>query len=88
MVPFGNFGWNFGFGFGWIIVVVTLALIVFGVVQLVRFMARDRESEEERKPCIETPLDNLKRRYARGEISKEEFERKRADIEATEKRAA
>jgi putative membrane protein len=86
MVPFGNFGWNFGVGFGWIIVIVTLILIAFGMVQLVRFMSRDREEEQD--VCDRSPLDMLKTRYARGEITREEFEQKKSDIEATEKRAA
>ncbi len=91
MVPFGNFGWNFGFGFGWILVVLTVVLIALGVLQLGRLMARDREQEQQQNICRETPLDSLKRRYARGEISKEEFERKRTDIEVPaqeQKRAA
>jgi putative membrane protein len=87
MVPFGNFGWNFGVGFGWLIVVVTLILIVFGVVQLVRFMSRDREAEEQ-DICETSPLDMLNRRYARGEITKNEFDQKRADIESEQKKAA
>jgi hypothetical protein len=34
MVPFGNFGWNFGFGFGWILIGVTVILMVLGIVRL------------------------------------------------------
>ena len=86
MVPFGNFGWNFGIGFGWIIVIVTLILIALGVAQLVRFMSKDGEPEQD--VCDTPPLDTLKRRYARGEITREEFEQKKSDLEGTEKRAA
>jgi putative membrane protein len=75
MVPFGNFGWNFGFGFGWLIVILSLILIIFGIVQLVRFMSGGGKSLPE-----ETPLDILKKRYARGEISREEFEAKKKDL--------
>jgi putative membrane protein len=33
-------------------------------------------------PIIETPLDILKKRYAKGEIDKEEFDRKKKDLES------
>ena len=75
MVPFGNFGWNFGFG--WIIVIVTLILIAFGIVQLVRMMGSGGGPT---CPPNETPLDVLNKRYARGEITKEEFEEKKKDL--------
>jgi putative membrane protein len=90
MVPFGNFGWNFGFGFGWILVVLTLVLIAFGIVQLVRSLSGDRQRNVT-GTAEETPLDVLEKRYARGEITKDEFERKRDDIirsESEHKRAA
>ena len=76
MVPFGNFGWNFGFGFGWLIIIVSFILIIFGIVQLVRFGG----SAGRRTLPDETPLDVLKKRYARGEITKEEFEAKKKDM--------
>ncbi len=75
MVPFGNFGWNFGFGFGWFIVVLSFILIIFGIVQLVRM-----DSGERRSRPRESALDILKKRYARGEISKEEFEAMKKDV--------
>ncbi len=35
MVPFGNFGWNFGFGFGWILTGITFILMILGIAWLV-----------------------------------------------------
>lgn len=75
MVPFGNFGWNFGFGFGWLIIIVSLILIVFAIVQLVRMGGGERRSRPR-----ESAMDILKKRYAAGEITKEEFEAKKKDI--------
>ncbi len=68
----GNFGFG-GMGFGWII---WLALIVGGYLLL-----RGRIN-------LNTPdnggnlsaLEILKQRYARGEISKDEFERMKKDL--------
>jgi putative membrane protein len=66
---FGNYG--SGMGFGWIFMLLFWAIIIFIVVALVK----KRGSGEN-----ETAEDILKKRYARGEISKEEFERLKKDI--------
>lgn len=90
MVPFGNFGWNFGVGFGWILVIISLVLVAFGIVQLIRFMSGPPSgtNPSEKIVCDETALDALKRRYARGEISKDEFEKMKRDIEPAQDKAA
>ncbi len=75
MVPFGNFGWNFGFGFGWIIIVVSFVLMILGIFYLVQMRTGERRSRPR-----ESALDILKKRYAQGEISKEEFEAKKKDL--------
>ena len=63
-----NWGWGGAFmGFLW---VALIALIVYLVV-------RGQSSGAK-----ETPLDILKKRYARGEISREEFERMKKDLES------
>ncbi len=62
-------------GFGWLIIAVSLILVIFGIVQLVRMGAGERRSRPR-----ESALDILKQRYARGEITKEEFEEKKKDI--------
>ncbi len=62
------------FSFFWIAVLV---LIVIGIIFLVRYM-RSYGTEERR--AQETPLDILKKRYARGEIDRKEFEEKKKDL--------
>lgn len=65
-----------GFG-GWfmpIISIVVLGLIVWGIVALVRRTSRNSCCSTAQG---ETALDVLKRRYASGEIGKEEFEDKK-----------
>jgi putative membrane protein len=38
------------------------------------------QTQKESKPTSESALDVLKKRYARGEIGKEEFEEKKRDL--------
>lgn len=76
MMPWGNYGWGMGMGFGWLFMIVFWMLVIAGIVFIVRLVA----GGEKRNP-EETALDILKKRYARGEISKEEFEEKKKAIE-------
>jgi putative membrane protein len=68
-------GMMFGYG-GWfmgIFMVIFWGLIIWGVVALVRYFSRNRQIIG---PDY-TALEILKRRYAQGEINKEEFEEKK-----------
>jgi putative membrane protein len=53
-----------------------LALLFVGVVAGVRWLL----AQESRGHGGETPLDIVKKRYARGELTKEEFEVRKRDI--------
>lgn len=73
---------NWGFGMWWFMPFIMIAfwiLVIIGIVFLIRWLMwstnRGREIKSE-----ETPLDILKRRYAKGEISTEDFERMKKDI--------
>lgn len=57
----------------WILLIVVVAL-------LVRWLGGASGRTDLVHPARETALDILKRRYAKGEINKEEFEGKRRDI--------
>jgi len=74
MMNWGNYGW--GMGFGWIFMVFFWALVILGIVYIVQAISR-RAGQSGRE---ETPLDILKKRYAKGEITKEEFERMKDDL--------
>lgn len=74
MMNWGNYGW--GMGFGWIFMVLFWALIIIGIVYVIQTLSR----RTGQSGTQETPLDILKKRYAKGEISKEEFERMKDDL--------
>ena len=65
----GEYG--MGFGFGGIFMIVFWILIILGGVYLVKTLAGGVSSGKEK---MESPEDVLKKRFARGEMSKEEFE--------------
>lgn len=67
-------GWMWGWH--WIWWVFWIALSVAAIYAIVRFIGdRDRSPEEH-----ETALDVLEKRYARGEISTEEYEERKQHL--------
>ncbi|MDI6744506.1 MAG: SHOCT domain-containing protein [Thermodesulfovibrionales bacterium] len=71
-----NYDWGMGAGFGWLLMLIFWILIVLGAVYLIKLIAGG-----EKRTTGETALDILKKRYAKGEISKEEFEEKKKTLE-------
>lgn len=77
MMSDGMMGGNMGF---WMLFnIIFCLLIIVGVIFLI-FWAVNKIKSSEMKPKEETALDILKKRYAGGEISKEEFEEKKTDL--------
>ncbi|MCJ7600149.1 MAG: SHOCT domain-containing protein [Desulfobulbaceae bacterium] len=66
---FGNYGMDMGFG--WVFMILFCGMIIFIAISL--WKKYDSGGKE-------TADEILKKRYARGEISKEEFERMKKDI--------
>lgn len=64
MYGFGNYGAGMG-GFGWIFMIIFWGAIIYIIVS---FLKKNNSNEKESAEEI------LKKRYAKGEISKEEFE--------------
>lgn len=58
--------------FFWVLIIVGIVLVVAWVI------GRSKGPEESSKE--ESALDILKKRYAKGEIGKEEFEEKKRDL--------
>jgi len=70
----GEYGW-YGPGFGWIFMMLVWVLVIVGVVALIKWLSWSPTQRGE------TPLAILKARYARGEVSKEEYERMRHELQ-------
>jgi len=64
--------------FGWIFRIAVIGLIVWLIV---RTLNRNNQSHNNQQ-VKETPTDILKRRYAKGEINKEQFEIMKKDLES------
>ena len=72
--------WGLGYG-GWswmgpVFMLAFWALLIAGGVLLVRYLVRQGRSGDRQ----ESALEILKRRYAKGEIEKDEFEARRKDL--------
>ena len=80
--PQGPCGWwsmmHYGFGYGgmfmWIIFLIVVGLLIY-------FMIQAKKTREQMPVQNESPLDILKRRYAKGDIAREEYERMKKDLE-------
>lgn len=80
-----GFGGTFGYSpFGWIVPLAFLGLFIGGIVLVVVSLARtSRAPSSVQLPPTrsEAPLDIIKARYARGEITKEQFNEIKKDLD-------
>ena len=67
----------FGGGFMW----VFWLLVIAGVFFLIQNLAKGSSSRSSNE-YDDSPLEILKKRYARGEIDEEEYERRRKKLES------
>jgi len=82
-----NGGWGMmgpgmmgGFGWMWfmpIFFIIFWGLVIWGIVALVRGLSGPRGYDSSK---ADSALEVLKKRYARGEINKEEYEEKKKDL--------
>ena len=73
-------GWH-GWFFGPLMMILLVALVVLGVVLLLRGSGDGGREAPRGDRNAKTPLDILKERFARGEIDKDEFEERRRVLE-------
>ncbi|HEY7761049.1 MAG TPA: SHOCT domain-containing protein [Burkholderiales bacterium] len=70
--------WWWGPGFGWIFMILFWIVIILGIVALAKWLFSGRNGGG----LGRGPLDILKERYARGQITREQYEQMRRDLEA------
>ena len=75
----GGFG-GFGMGLGMLFMLLFWALVIAGIVYLVRALGNGTRGAD---TGGNRALDILQERYARGEIGHEEYEQKKRDLLAT-----
>jgi uncharacterized membrane protein len=74
----GMMGWGYGTGwFGSVLMSVFWIALIVGIIFLIRWLAVSTRGGGRSE---DSALEILKRRYARGEIDKEEFEEKKRDL--------
>jgi putative membrane protein len=60
--------------FGWLFIAIFSVLLILGIAHLVNLVTGSSRTFRE------SPLRILKRRYAKGEITREEFEKMKDDL--------
>lgn len=64
------FGYGYGGMFMWLIFLIIIGLLIYFIVQ----------NQKTKGPSSKSPLDILKERYAKGEITKEDFDKMKKDL--------
>jgi putative membrane protein len=77
----GMMGWGYGMGWsGTILTALFWIAVIVGIIFLIRWLFVSAGAKGHATTFEDSPLEILRRRYARGEINKEEFEGKKRDL--------
>jgi putative membrane protein len=77
----GTYGYGIGYGMG--LAGIIMVIFWISVISLIAYVVSSAVHGRRRSgnaACSETPLDIAKGRYARGEITRDDFERLRSDL--------
>jgi putative membrane protein len=72
MDDWGHMSWGYGGALMWLIFLVLIGVVIYFVVRGEKWMKRDAGDE--------TAIDILKKRYAKGELTKKEYEKMKEDL--------
>jgi len=72
MDDWGHMSWGYGGVLMWLIFLALIGVVVYFVVRGEKWIKRGGD---------ETAIDILKKRYAKGELTKEEYERMKEDLQ-------
>ena len=75
-MPGGGWMWGFGMGLGGLTMLIFWGALIVGIVLFVRFLGAKDVTSSER-----TSLDVVKRRYAAGDITREQYEETQKTLE-------
>jgi putative membrane protein len=72
----GTYGYGWGMGFGWMGMLLFWGLLIAGTVYFIRTAVKKETT------CVkeESALEILKKRFAKGEITKDDFTRMKDDL--------
>lgn len=77
--PRSGSGWGhmmyfgYGGGFMWVLFIVVIGVLIYLLIQIIKI-------KENAGGVGESPIDILKKRYAKGELTKDEFDRMKKDL--------
>lgn len=74
--------WHTGAGMGWWMLFGGFIWIVFWATVIYLIVSLVRRPEDQNRGELERPIEIAKRRYASGQITREEYERIRHDLAA------
>jgi putative membrane protein len=75
---FGHEQVMWGFGAWWMM--FFWILVIIGIVFLIKWLVEQGRTDRKTSQTEESALDIIRKRYAKGEIDKEEFEQKKKDL--------
>lgn len=79
MMGYGGYGYGMmGYGWEWLMMIGVVALTILGIVALVRYL--QQSGKHNHQITGNSALNILNERYAKGEITEEEYKIKKTEI--------